>query len=69
MREAEFQRQTAAIENRERALENLDAEPGDPVEYGGKTWLFLEVRPRDQKVVLENWNEIKTVSPVAVSAK
>lgn len=72
MREAEFQRLKCKTETRERALENLDAEPGDAVKLDGdETWLFLEVERRGEgpMVALESWDEMKTVSPSRVEAK
>lgn len=69
MKEHEYQQLKSAIESREAALESLDIETGDPVMYDGEAWMFLEVRERDQKVVLEKWDDMVTVSPTAVTPK
>lgn len=73
MRESEFQARKAAAENREKAVENMDAEPGDAVTVRGadnelKTWLFLEV-DRKGRAVLENWDETKRVSAARIEPK
>lgn len=70
--EAEFQKIKSQIERREACADALDAEPGDAVLLDGEeTWLLTDVIDgrRGPEAHLENWDEMKRVSPCRIEKK